>query len=132
MRREENREKEKGEGRGKEVGASRGRAEEALKESETRLHMAHLAANAGTWEWDLRTNQNIWSEELWEVYGLVPHSCEPSFESWLGTVHPDDRDLVSQAVQDASRAGAELAGEAAGVVTGIDQQIFFGLRIEAG
>ena len=61
----------------------RKRSEGVLQASEARLRLAHIAANAGTWEWDLRTNANFWSDEAWKVYGLTPGSCEPSYEAWL-------------------------------------------------
>ena len=52
--------------------------EHALRDSEQRRRLALEAANAGTWEWDLLTNENIWSDELWALYDLDPHSCESS------------------------------------------------------
>lgn len=85
--------------------------EEKLRINEARLSLAFQAAYAGAWEWNIETNENIWSEELWAVYGIEPHSCEPSYESWLKTIHPDDRDIVEQAVHDAARTGQELAVE---------------------
>lgn len=42
----------------------------ALKESNDRLKLALKSAKAGCWEWDLRTNENIWSDEIWDIYGL--------------------------------------------------------------
>jgi PAS domain S-box-containing protein len=89
----------------------RKRAEEKLREDEARLHLALDAAKGGVWEWNLRTNENIWSEELWKVYGLEPHSCEPSYEAWLQTIHPDDRAGAAQAVQKAAHEAAELNTE---------------------
>jgi PAS domain S-box-containing protein len=89
----------------------RKRAEKAIQESEARLRLALNAANAGTWEWDLRTNENYWSEELWRLYGIDPHSSEPSYEAWRQIVHPDDRAMAEQAVQEAASAGAELNAE---------------------
>jgi PAS domain S-box-containing protein len=89
----------------------RKRAEEALLDGEKRLHLALDAAKGGVWEWDLQTNKNIWSEELWKVYGLEPHSCEPSFDAWMQTVHPDDRAAVEQAAGEAARTGTELMAE---------------------
>ncbi len=89
----------------------RKRAEEELREDEARLHLALDAAKGGAWEWNLQTNENIWSEELWKVYGLEPHSCEPSYEAWLQTIHPDDRDGAAQAVQKAASEAAELNTE---------------------
>jgi PAS domain S-box-containing protein len=86
----------------------RKQAEEALKESEERRRLALDAAKAGTWDWDLRTNENFWSEELWGLYGLEPYSCEPSYEAWLQTIHPDDRADAEQAVNEAASKGLEL------------------------
>jgi PAS domain S-box-containing protein len=86
----------------------RKRAEELLRENDARLRLALKAAKAGAWEWNLQTNENIWSEELWHVYGLEPHSTEPSYEAWLATVHLDDREKAAQTVQEAAASETEL------------------------
>ena len=91
--------------------SERRRAEEALRESELRLRLAQDAAKAGSWEWDLTTNENIWSDELWKVYGIKPYSVKPSYEVWLQTIHPDDREIASRAVQEAVAKGGELSAE---------------------
>jgi len=80
-------------------------AEEALRRSEARLRLAQEAAKAGTWEWDMRTNENYWSEEIWQLYGVEPHSCQPSYETWRQTIHPEDRTPVEQTVLEAARSG---------------------------
>ncbi|MCM0080717.1 ATP-binding protein [Geomonas sp. Red32] len=69
-----------------------------LSGSMERLGLALDAANAGSWEWDVTSDSNIWSEEVWKLYGLEPHSVEPSFEAWLSTVHTEDREALSQEV----------------------------------
>jgi PAS domain S-box-containing protein len=76
-----------------------------------RLELALDAAKSGTWEWDLRTNENIWSDELWKLYGLEPHSCQPTYEVWRRTIHPHDRAKTDQVVQEAARNGTELNAE---------------------
>jgi PAS domain S-box-containing protein len=86
----------------------RKRAEQAIHEKSERLDLALNAAKAGFWEWDLRTNENIWSDELWPLYGLTPHLCKPSYELWLQSIHPDDRPLAGSTVRDASLRGDEL------------------------
>lgn len=89
----------------------RKQAEEKVRASEERLRLALLAANAGIWEWDLETGENFWSEELWSLYGIEPHSCEPSYDAWCGTIHPDDRERTEQTALEASRSGTELHAE---------------------
>ena len=79
-----------------------------IRQSEERLRLALDAANAGTWEWDLETNENVWSEELWTLYGIEPHSRTPSYDAWREIIHPDDRANAEQAVAQAARAGGEL------------------------
>jgi PAS domain S-box-containing protein len=89
----------------------RRRAEEALLSAMERLHLAQEAARAGSWEWDLVTNENIWSKELFRVYGLEPHSITPSYEAWLSTIHPEDREKASKAIQTAASEGSDIHAE---------------------
>ncbi|MBI5688941.1 MAG: PAS domain-containing protein [Verrucomicrobia bacterium] len=90
---------------------ARKRAEDALRESEARRALALDAAKAGTWEWELASGRNVWSEELWKLYGLEPHFCEPSYEAWRRTVHPDDRSKLEQSLQVAVQREADISIE---------------------
>ncbi|MBF0526283.1 MAG: PAS domain S-box protein [Deltaproteobacteria bacterium] len=88
--------------------SDRWQAENALRESKERLHLALEAAKAGIWEWDLSTNGNTWSDEIWKLYGLEPHSRPPSYELWFETIHPDDKENVAKSVYEAARDKTEL------------------------
>jgi len=72
-----------------EVTAQR-QAERVLRESEQRVRLAMEAARGGSWEWDLGTNRNYWSDEIWGLYNIPYGSVEPSYAAWRKTVHPDD------------------------------------------
>lgn len=85
--------------------------EQALRESEGRLRLAHEAALAGAWEWDLHTGANHWSEETWRLYGLEPYSRQPDYQTWLETIHPEDRERAGLAVRRAAEQGVELNAE---------------------
>ncbi len=89
----------------------RRQAEEALRESEERRRLAQEATRSGTWEWDLATNANYWSEELWGLYGLEPHSCTPSYDAWLQTIVPEDRPRAVEIVTRAAQEGTDLSVE---------------------
>ncbi len=83
-----------------------------LMESKMRLSQALEAARAGVWEWNLKTNENIWSTETWPLYGLDWRNGEkPTFDLWKNTVYPEDREQTVQAVTNASKAKTELNTE---------------------
>jgi PAS domain S-box-containing protein len=88
--------------------AERKRIEATLQQSKERLDLALEAANAGAWEWDLQTGRNTWSEQMWNLYSVEPHSCEPSYAAWRQVVHPDDRAEAERVINQAARAGTEL------------------------
>jgi PAS domain S-box-containing protein len=81
-------------------------ANEALRLNMERLQLAHRAAGAGAWEWDPATNKHNWSKEVWPLLGLAPHVCEPSYQTWLTTIHPDDREQTGRLMLEA--AGNEV------------------------
>jgi PAS domain S-box-containing protein len=66
-------------------------AQEALIASEKRLQLALQASKGGAWDWEMARGVATVSDSYRELYGLTPDQ-PVSFDSWLGTVHPDDRD----------------------------------------
>ncbi|MFC0878396.1 PAS domain S-box protein [Saccharicrinis sp. FJH2] len=48
----------------------RKKAEEKLVESENRLNKAEQLAGFGNWLWDLKTNQIIWSKNMFRIFGV--------------------------------------------------------------
>lgn len=84
------------------------RLEEELTESKKRLTFALEATNAGVWEWDLKTDEVIWSERMWTLYGLEPNSLPPSHKLCESTVHPDDREKTFQTIMAAASKETEI------------------------
>jgi PAS domain S-box-containing protein len=89
----------------------RRRAEADVTASERRLRLAQDAARAGTWEWDVLTNQNYWSAEVFKLYGLEVGGCEPSHEAWRQAVHPVDRERAARIVGEAASKAEAIALE---------------------
>jgi two-component system, sensor histidine kinase and response regulator len=81
------------------------RTEGELRDSEKMLVEAQHTALIGNWEWDVATNKTTWSEALYRIYDVQPENCVPSFEGYLSLVHPDDRQYISDRVQQALREG---------------------------
>ena len=73
--------------------------EDELRDSRSRLAEAQQIAHVGSWEWDVETNRVSWTEELYRMYGLAPGQFQGTFEGFLSCVHPEDRVMVTDAVQ---------------------------------
>lgn len=73
----------------------RHQAEDTLRASEERLRLAAQAANFGTYDYDLHTDQLIWSPLLKAIHGL-PVDTEVRFDQLSELIHPDDRAQVLQ------------------------------------
>jgi diguanylate cyclase (GGDEF)-like protein/PAS domain S-box-containing protein len=64
-------------------------AQEALLESEERLAEAQRIARVGSWEWEIGTDVQVWSEELYNLFGLE-HTVTPCYDVFVSRIHPDD------------------------------------------
>ena len=69
---------------------------------ENRLAEAQEVAHVGSWEWDIPTNAVTWTDELFRLYGLEPQSIAVDYETFVGRVHPDDREMVDRIVRNAA------------------------------
>jgi len=72
---------------------------EALLANERRLRIALRAASLGDWEWDITTNEVIWSRNLEVIHGLAPGTFDGTFDAYISDVHPRDRDRVIEEIQ---------------------------------
>ena len=76
-------------------------AETQLRKSQASLAEAQRMARIGNWEYDLTTEEVIWSDEVFRVYGFAPQEFVPTFERLLEMVHPDDRHLLIERLEGA-------------------------------
>ncbi len=81
--------------------AKREIAEAALREGETSTRFSLEAANVGTWEWDMRTGNVRWSDNMEKIHGQAPGSFSGNFDSFLQGVHPDDQVTIPLLIQQA-------------------------------
>jgi two-component system, OmpR family, sensor histidine kinase VicK len=72
-----------------------------------RLAFAMEAAGIGTWEWDVRTGEIWWSDNLAALHGIDPAAFDGTVEGFLRLVHPDDRERVTGAIGAALEGGSD-------------------------
>ncbi|MFE5323809.1 PAS domain S-box protein [Paenibacillus sp. NPDC056579] len=70
------------------------KTEQALENSRRNLAEAQKIASIGSWEWDLLTNDVVWSEELMRICDIEPEVFCGKFEKLITYIHPDDLDMV--------------------------------------
>ena len=79
----------------------RKQAEEALRQSELRLRIALNAAQMGTWDWNIATNQVRWSDRTELIFGLKIGSFSGRFEALLSMIHVEDRTYFTEQISHA-------------------------------
>ncbi|MGH9010480.1 MAG: putative bifunctional diguanylate cyclase/phosphodiesterase [Acidimicrobiia bacterium] len=61
-----------------------------------RLAEAQAVARLGSWELDLATGRQVWSDELYCLFGVDPTAAVVSTSSILDRVHPDDQEALAR------------------------------------
>jgi PAS domain S-box-containing protein len=80
------------------------------KDAEERLKLAQQAANAGFWDWNMRSGKLIWTEAVYRLFGLNP-GVKATFRIWLSSIHPDDRKTAMEKIKLAIKKRAPLENE---------------------
>lgn len=53
---------------------------------------------SGRWIWDIKGECLLWTPTIFEIFGVPVKDFGGTYESFLETVHPDDRQFVKDAV----------------------------------
>lgn len=70
-----------------------------LKRTEFSLKQAQSVANVGSWSLDLDADHLMWSDEIFNIFGIDPDGFGASLSAFLDTVHPDDLEMVQEKYQ---------------------------------
>jgi formate hydrogenlyase transcriptional activator len=73
-------------------------SEEQLRRSEYSLSEAQRIAHLGNWDWNIETNELNWSDEIFRIFALKSGEFGATYEAFLNSVHPADRNKVKKAV----------------------------------
>ncbi|MGW8317646.1 MAG: GAF domain-containing protein [Candidatus Promineifilaceae bacterium] len=77
----------------------REQSERRILREQTLLAQAEQLAKLGSWEWRIKENKVIWSEELYRIYGIEPEEFGASYESFLERAHPEEREYIDQLIE---------------------------------
>ncbi len=71
-----------------------------LDEFRTLFEIAQDVAHVGYWEWDIQTNEVLWSRQKIEIYGESDDSFVPTFEKFLAVIDEETKARVFQEIDD--------------------------------
>jgi PAS domain S-box-containing protein len=74
---------------------------ERLQRRERHFIAAQRISHVGSYDFEIATNTNEWSDQLYRIYGREPQSFNASYERFLEMVHPDDREKIIGVHQEA-------------------------------
>ncbi|MBF0319072.1 MAG: PAS domain S-box protein [Nitrospirae bacterium] len=80
-------------------------ADEELRRISERLSLAVRSGGIGIWDYDIKTGELIWNEQMFELYEMRPQDFTGTYTDWSGKVHPDDLPSTEE------RLGSAISGE---------------------
>jgi PAS domain S-box-containing protein len=69
-------------------------ATEALRDLQARVDNAQQLANMGDYDWEIASDTNRWSDQLFRIYGHEPQSFSPTYARFLSMIHPEDQERI--------------------------------------
>ncbi len=81
---------------------------EMLSQSESMLADAQRIARIGSWRWDVPSGRLRWSDGLYAIYGVDRKNFSPTLQSFADYIHPDDRQIVEQKIEQLISTGAAV------------------------
>jgi PAS domain S-box-containing protein len=77
----------------------RKRTEDQLRISEERYVLAQKAANIGSWDWNMITDELSWSELVIPMFGLKPGEFKGTMADFWNRLHPDDILMIEEKIK---------------------------------
>lgn len=76
------------------------------KKTEEDLLEAQRVSQIGSWQWNPKTDEVVWSAELYRIAGRDPHLPPPAFEEQTQLYTPESWDRLKRAIEQALQTGA--------------------------
>ena len=82
-------------------------AEQDLLRSRERYEKAQKIAGIGTWEWDMKTDEVFWSDEIAPMFGYSPGEFNSAYASVADHIHPEDQERWQESIRACVEDGIE-------------------------
>jgi PleD family two-component response regulator len=90
---------------------AKARADEELRDSQTRLELALAAGHMGVFDWDMSTGHILWEANHAKLFGLSPGEFDGTYARFARCVHPEDLPEIDRAMQVALDSRSEFDAE---------------------
>ena len=88
----------------------RKQVEQSLRDAQGRLLSAMEAGGLATWIWDIESDELVWDEAAYRLWGRAPGDARRmSLQRVLTLMHPDDRERVAAASAEFFRTAPHAA-----------------------
>ncbi len=81
----------------------RKKAENELRKSREDLDKAQSVGHTGSFYWNINAKKATWSNEMCRIFGVDPATFTPTYQEFIGMVHPEDREIVNMVTANAMR-----------------------------
>ena len=86
-------------------------AERQLAHGAQMLRVASEIGKVGLWDWNVETDELVWSDEHYRMLGYELSAGPATFAMWADRVHPEDKARVDAQLEAARQSGEEYATE---------------------
>ena len=69
-----------------------------LRQLATSLINAQKIAHLGSWEWNIKNNEEQWSDELYRIFGYEPDAITINHHTFINAIHPYDKERVDKII----------------------------------
>jgi PAS domain S-box-containing protein len=71
-----------------------------LEEETTRIRLAERAGKVGLWDWDIKTNNLIWSEQMYALHSVQSGQPGFSYSDWAALAFAEDVKIIEADLQE--------------------------------
>ena len=78
-----------------------------IRESEQRYALAQEAASVGSWDWNLKSGEVLWSDQVESIFGFSHGEFGGTYDAFLTCVHDEDLQFVRDSVDASINEGRD-------------------------